>query len=156
MRRKPSLITLIALSIVGILFSGYLSYQNYFSDGCSETLFSCGGDDAVLIFGQPTCIYGLGMYMVVLILSVLALVRDSKRPLQKAIFVLGLIGVLFAGSLSVYELFVQDKELASLPACVYGFFIYLAIFIVAWLGLSKKNLALAEHTETELTIKNNK
>lgn len=155
MRRRSSLITILVIAIAGIIFSGYLSYYSLFTDGCSEAIISCGGAEPVEIFGLPTCVYGFFMYLVVIILSIMALVKDKKRPLQKTIFIIAIIGVLFSGSLSVYELFFQGTEFTELPACVYGFIMYLGIFIVAWLGLSKNNLAVDSHVETELTIPDN-
>ncbi len=151
MKRKASLITVLIIALVGVIFSGYLSYYNLFTSGCSEAIVSCG-PNPVEIFGQPTCIYGFFMFLIVAVLSVIALIRDSKRPLQKAIFVFGIIGVLFAGIVAVYEIFFQGNEFTELPACAYGFFLYLGLFIVNWLGMSHKNLALDSHVETELTI----
>lgn len=71
----------------------------------------------------------------------------------KVILILAIAGVLFSGYLSYYELFSPagcsdaivscgDKgfEIAELPACVYGFFMYLAILILTlWSILAKKN-----------------
>jgi hypothetical protein len=72
----------------------------------------------------------------------------SKQAL-KIIFVLSIAGLLFSGYLSYMELWgvgcknalVQcgsNFSLLNLPACVYGFFMYLTIFIVASLGLRSK------------------
>ncbi|XOU94642.1 MAG: vitamin K epoxide reductase family protein [Candidatus Kerfeldbacteria bacterium] len=152
MRRKASLITILVIAIAGIIFSGYLSYYTLFAEGCSEAIISCGGSDSVEIFGLPTCVYGFFMYLVVIILTIITLLRDKKRCLQKAILIIGIAGLLFSGYLSVYELFFQNTEFTELPACVYGFVMYLGIVIVASLGLSKKNLALDSHVqETEIT-----
>ena len=66
----------------------------------------------------------------------------------KIIFMIGLAGLLFSGYLSYNELFATCKAscpivqvsrgIPSLPACVYGFFMYLTIVIVSGLGLQKK------------------
>jgi len=75
-----------------------------------------------------------------------------KKTLQ-VILVLAIAGVLFSGYLSYYELFVPegcgeaivncgDKSvtIASLPACVYGFVMYLTILVLTALSLlNKKN-----------------
>jgi len=65
------------------------------------------------------------------------------------IFILSIAGLLFSGYLSYYEIwgggckisFLQcgSFKMADLPACVYGFFMYLIIFIVSILGLTKKD-----------------
>ncbi len=70
----------------------------------------------------------------------------------KIILILAVAGVLFSGYLSYYELFSPagcsdaiiscgDKgfEIANLPACVYGFFMYLAILVLTLLSILNKN-----------------
>ncbi|MCA9379717.1 hypothetical protein KC675_00910 [Candidatus Dojkabacteria bacterium] len=75
-----------------------------------------------------------------------------KKTLQ-VILVLAIAGVLFSGYLSYYELFSPegctdaivscgDKgfTIADLPACVYGFVMYLAILILtAWSIIKNKS-----------------
>ncbi len=76
---------------------------------------------------------------------------SDKLALQ-IILVIGICGILFSGYLSYYELFVPEgcsaaavscgtKEvtIASLPACVYGFFMYsILTSIAAWALLKPK------------------
>jgi len=70
----------------------------------------------------------------------------------KIILIFSIAGLLFSGYLSYYELFVPggcaeaviscgEKQitLATLPACVYGFFMYFLVFIFSILGLKNKN-----------------
>ncbi len=67
MDRKCCLQGILALSVFGMLFSGYLSYTELFGTctlGCSAS----GG-----IFGLPACVYGLVMYAVITVLAWLAL-----------------------------------------------------------------------------------
>ena len=65
-----------------------------------------------------------------------------KKTLQ-VIWVIAIAGLLFSGYLSYYELFVpegcsaaivscgtKNVTIANLPACIYGFFMYLLIFIL--------------------------
>ena len=74
---------------------------------------------------------------------------DYKKTLQ-VIFIISVAGLLFSGYLSYYELFVpegcdaaiiscgtKNVTIANLPACVYGFFMYLLIFILTGLSLLK-------------------
>jgi hypothetical protein len=49
--------------------------------------------------------------------------------------VIGIAGVLFSGTLAVYELWFQKPTPTTLPACVYGFFLYLGILIVSFLAV---------------------
>lgn len=64
------------------------------------------------------------------------------------IFVISIAGLLFSGYLSYYELFVpggcadaivscgeKKVTIATLPACVYGFLMYLIIFAISGWGL---------------------
>lgn len=60
----------------------------------------------------------------------------------KIIIVISILGMLFSGYLSYSELFASTCPLggcasvAKIPACVYGFFMYLVVFLVSLLGLS--------------------
>jgi len=65
MQKKTTLIVILIISIVGILFSGYLSLSEIVSGSCT---FGCSG-----ILGVPTCVYGLAMYIAIVILSILGL-----------------------------------------------------------------------------------
>lgn len=74
----------------------------------------------------------------------------DKTKALKIIFGLAIAGTLFSGYLSYYELFVPagcsealvscgDKpvDIANLPACVYGFFMYVTVLTVSALALFK-------------------
>lgn len=76
----------------------------------------------------------------------------SSKTSLKIILVLSIAGLLFSGYLSYYELFVpggcaeaiiscgeKSITIATLPACIYGFFMYLLIFIFSVFGLKNKN-----------------
>jgi uncharacterized membrane protein len=62
----------------------------------------------------------------------------------KVILILSIAGLLFSGYLSYSELFKGTCSLGTctpvsgVPACVYGFFMYFAVLIVALLGLKEK------------------
>jgi uncharacterized membrane protein len=67
---------------------------------------------------------------------------DTKTAL-KAILVLAIAGFLFSGYLSYNEVFrpggvtctVSNVKILGVPACVYGFTMYAAIIVLAYLGL---------------------
>ena len=74
----------------------------------------------------------------------------SLAKTLKVITLISIGGLLFSGYLSYYELFVpggcgeavvscgtKDVTIASLPACVYGFFMYLVIFGLCVFSLVK-------------------
>lgn len=70
-----------------------------------------------------------------------------KRALQ-VILALGIFGLLFSGVLTYHELFGAAAETCpapgapgtvfGYPACVYGFFMYLAITVTASVGLTRR------------------
>lgn len=63
------------------------------------------------------------------------------------ILIISIAGMLFSGYLSYGELFKKSCYLggcsmvAGYPACVYGFVMYLIVFIIALLGLRKNNFS---------------
>lgn len=65
---------ILAFSIFGMLFSGYLSWGELFPGGSSA--FSCAAA-STKILGVPTCVYGFIMYVIIGVLSILAL--KSKK-----------------------------------------------------------------------------
>lgn len=126
------LITLFGL--LGTLFSGYLSYNHYILKGCANAIISCsGGGVAITIFGQPTCIYGLGMFLIMTILGIVGWAKSGKGVMTAALLV-SLVGTLFSGTLSVLEIWFRTPRPTTAPACVYGGIIYLALLIVSWYG----------------------
>ncbi len=73
----------------------------------------------------------------------------KKDIMLKSILGISIAGLLFSGYLSYTELFANFCGAAKLglgsctnvfqiPACVYGFFMYLAVFILSILGLKSK------------------
>ena len=68
----------------------------------------------------------------------------EKEGALRIIFWISLVGVLFSGYMSYMEIFNGmcglgtcrvDIQIAYIPACIYGLFMYLAIMIVACCGL---------------------
>lgn len=67
-----------------------------------------------------------------------------KEAALRIILVISIVGMLFSGYLSYAEVF-QGKcliggtcsSVASIPACVYGFVMYLVVFVICLLGLKK-------------------
>ncbi len=68
----------------------------------------------------------------------------------RIILIISVAGLLFSGYLSYTELFAgycgaselgmgSCTSIVSIPACVYGFIMYLAVFVIAVLGLREKN-----------------
>lgn len=76
MSQKIALQTILYIAIAGVLFSGYLSYQELFLGSCSATFVRCGN---VRIADLPACVYGFVMYAVVIIISSIGLAHSSKQ-----------------------------------------------------------------------------
>lgn len=64
MESKTALNIISAISLIGVLFSGYLTFSELIAKSCSIT-------GCQLILGLPTCLYGLIMYTIVFVVSLL-------------------------------------------------------------------------------------
>lgn len=73
----------------------------------------------------------------------------KKETALKVILIISIAGMLFSGYLSYTELFAGFCGAAKLglgacsnvfkiPACVYGFFMYMIVFIISLIGLNSK------------------
>lgn len=70
MKKQIALKTLFGISLVGVLFSGYLSYTEIFQQTCGMgVLGTCGAE----VFTLPACVYGLVMYSACLVVAALGL-----------------------------------------------------------------------------------
>ena len=72
MDKQTALKIVSGIAIIGVLFSGYLSYTEIFRQTCA-----LGGGCSVTIFSLPSCVYGFVMYCIVLIIALLGL--KSKK-----------------------------------------------------------------------------
>ena len=70
--KQAALQIILAISIAGMLFSGYLSYNELFKQSCP--LGGCSN-----LLGLPVCVYGFIMYLAVFIISLLGLKSEEKR-----------------------------------------------------------------------------
>lgn len=71
MKTEIILKIILAISIVGVLFSGYLSYTEIFAGFCGASKLGMGNCSNV--FNIPACVYGLFMYLLIFILSLIGL-----------------------------------------------------------------------------------
>jgi hypothetical protein len=70
MSMKRALQWIFAISVVGVAFSGTLTYREVFS----HTAAACPSPGAPgTVFGYPACVYGLFMYIVIAAISGVAL-----------------------------------------------------------------------------------
>lgn len=66
---RTSLIVILCVGLAGLLFSGYLSYQEMF--GTCEV--GCSAESGPAVLGLPVCIYGFFMYLAVVMVAALGL-----------------------------------------------------------------------------------
>jgi uncharacterized membrane protein len=71
MKKESALKTILAISIAGMLFSGYLSYTELFAGFCGASKLGMGSCSNV--FQIPACVYGFFMYLIVFIISLMGL-----------------------------------------------------------------------------------
>ena len=73
---KRALQWIFAISLIGVAFSGTLTYREVFA----KTAAACPSPGAPgTIFGYPACVYGLLMYTVIVAISGLSLLK-SRAP----------------------------------------------------------------------------
>ncbi|MFA6525673.1 MAG: hypothetical protein WCT33_05410 [Patescibacteria group bacterium] len=84
MTAKNALKVVLIISIAGLLFSGYLSYMEIFRGGCTDAIVKCSvGDKPVVDLGTlPACVYGLIMYMIIFIVTLLG-IKGKKVTAEK-------------------------------------------------------------------------
>jgi hypothetical protein len=71
------------------------------------------------------------MFLAVFVANLFTLGRNLRGAVT-TMYYLGIVGVLFSGGLSVYEVFIVKTP--QVPACVYGLVFYLGILVsvVLW------------------------
>jgi uncharacterized membrane protein len=70
MKKQTALKTILWISILGMLFSGYLSFSELVLKKCAlENVFGTCSN----VFHVPACVYGFVMYLIVFVISVLGL-----------------------------------------------------------------------------------
>lgn len=121
---------MIYFSVLGLLLSGYLSYNTLFAPaGCSRALITCGGEKPVEILGISQCIWGFFMFLATAAVAIILMYTKNRSRWLSAQIVLGVISSLFGGGLSAYELWFRAPAPITMPSCVYGFFLFLGVLI---------------------------
>jgi len=75
MKSKTSLLTILIISIAGLLFSGYLSYTELFMNFCGSAQLGLGS--CTKVFQIPACVFGFVMYLIVFIIAILGLKKQQ-------------------------------------------------------------------------------
>src|SRR3989344_1386804 len=130
MNKNKILWIIFIFSLIGVLFAGYLTFTKLVLGSCPLI------EPCPYFLGQPACVYGLVLYLILLILSGILLFSKPKKELvlQKSLVFISLIGILFAIFSTIKEVFLSTcpggKCVYSLglPTCIYGLIMYCIIF----------------------------
>ncbi len=115
-------------SLIGLLFSGYLSFAKVFIGTCPLK------EGCPLFLTYPACYFGFGFFLILFILS-LFLIKNNN--LIKIITYVSGLAVIFAIYSTIKEYLVPScldgvcEYSLLLPTCVYGLIMYLVIFIIS-------------------------
>lgn len=123
---------MLLLSIAGVLFAGYLSFYKIVNETCAL------GEGCSYFLGYPTCLYGLIMFVLLFFASLLIYTKKGKKEeLLKGMKIVSFLGIIFSAYFGIEELFFRQclggpcPYALLLPTCVYGFFVYVLIFLLA-------------------------
>lgn len=122
---------LLALSVGGVLFSGYLSAVKFFSKVCALH------ESCAYFLGYPACYYGFIMFLLLLVFNLLLLTgKMAEKTASRFVSVVSFAGILFAGYFTLSELpllFARGfgAYFLGLPTCALGLIFYVVIFILS-------------------------
>jgi len=129
-----------ALTLAGVLFSGYLSANKLFTGICAFN------EPCPVFLGYPACWYGFGLFLIMFIVTVIAsLGKFTARGAKMTLGVISFLGILFAGQFVIQEiqLWMNLAHLPGyklgLPTCVYGLVFYIAIFVISLLPARRQD-----------------
>jgi hypothetical protein len=123
------------LSVAGSLFAATVTARQFLAPTGQPGILSCVG---LSIFGLTPCPYGLTLFLLLTIFSGLILYRRLK--LWLSLKLISLVGVLFSGwvvwreiclpAIQLGPVFWEQFAVSRIPACAWGFLVFLAIFIL--------------------------
>ena len=135
---SKNLKTIFILSLIGLLFSGYLSFTKLVLGECPLT------EGCPTFLGYPACYFGFILFLILFILSISALVNLNKTKLKLLLYI-SLLSIIFAAYSTIKE-YVSPSCLNGicdysllLPTCVYGLAMYIIIFILSLITLKEIN-----------------
>lgn len=131
MNNKKPLTVIFIFAIIGVLFAGYLTFTKFVLGYCPLK------EPCPYFLGYPACVYGLFLFGILLLISALMLFNqklNSIRALDKTLFWVSLVGIVFA-LYSTYQELVYVCPVGKcsysllLPTCIYGLAMYIVIFV---------------------------
>lgn len=133
MKQKELLRIILLISIFGLAFTGYLTFGTLISGSCPVN------GECPYFLGYPACDYGLVMFLIIFIISLMSLVtKFNKVTLLKILMLVSLAGVIFSGYFSLVEMMTPRAFTLLLPTCIYGLIMYLIIEITSFYALKAK------------------
>jgi len=119
---------LVILTLVGTLFSGYLTITKLIGGYCPIQ------EGCPVLWGYPVCVYGFILFLTLFLSSAVFYHKEdlfNNLVIAKVSF----IGVLFSLYYGLVELFFTPRIgpayfSLGLPTCIYGLFMFSAIFII--------------------------
>ncbi len=137
MQKDKKVIGLFVLSLMGVMFSGYLSGVKFFTETCAFN------ESCPYFLGYPACYYGFALFLTLFILSSLLLWQKVGNKIGLIFMsIVSSLGVLFAGYFTLKELPILLNEglsayLLGLPTCALGLVFFVVILFVSLLTLRK-------------------
>lgn len=129
------------LSLLGTAFAGAVTLRQYIAPTNVPGVFSCVG---LKLWGLSPCPYGLAIFFVLAVISWTSwrgrhgLTRSAWWGLR----IMSLVGVLFSGwvvwrelaapALALGSYYWQTFQVARVPACAWGFVVFVMVAILAW------------------------
>lgn len=138
MKQSTALKVAFLFSLIGFLFSGYLSITKLLGTKCIIA------EGCTYFLGYPTCVYGFIMYTILLVATAdLLFLKPKEKDFEnvvKIVLLVSIIGLIFAGYFNIVEvpLIGSTQYTLFFPTCFYGFFMYLIIFLATYFGLYRK------------------
>ncbi len=130
---------LFTLSLVGLLFAGFVTTKQLIAPSSTPGVFSCVG---LSIFGLSPCPYGLGLFAGLTVLTALVLWHTETVALVWSLRAVAMVGLAFSGwvvwrevcapALARGPAYWASFSLARVPACAWGFLVFLAIGLLTW------------------------
>lgn len=130
-------ISLLILTIAGVLFSGYLSGTKLFSKACAF------GEACPYFLGLPACYFGFAMFFIMMIAAISLARRQGNVEKQfRTITIVAALGILFSGYYTIKEIpFIISEGFSyytfGLPTCSLGLIFYIITLIVAVIACNK-------------------
>lgn len=127
-----------AISLLGALFSGYLSGIKFFTKTCAFN------ESCPLFLGYPACYFGFALFLILFIISFSLWRRKiSFAAAAKANTFVSALGILFAGYLGYPEVrgMIEgtfENKFLGLSTCVYGLIFFALMFIISLVTLRSK------------------